>query len=25
VLDSLVIDLGGLAKAYLAPPETIAK
>ena len=25
VLDSLVIDFGGLAKAYLAPPETIAK
>ncbi|MFS2109275.1 glycosyl hydrolase 115 family protein [Sphingomonas sp. Sphisp140] len=25
VLDSFVIDLGGLAKAYLAPPETVAK
>ncbi|HWU95021.1 MAG TPA: hypothetical protein VN029_05450, partial [Sphingomonas sp.] len=25
VLDSLVFDLGGLATAYLAPPETIAK
>ncbi|WHU03185.1 glycosyl hydrolase 115 family protein [Sphingomonas sp. NIBR02145] len=25
VLDSLILDLGGLATAYLAPPETIAK
>jgi hypothetical protein len=25
VLDSLVLDFGGLAQAYLAPPETIAK
>lgn len=25
VVDSFVIDFGGLAKAYLAPPETIAR
>ncbi|MFC4311875.1 glycosyl hydrolase 115 family protein [Steroidobacter flavus] len=25
VVDSFVVDFGGLAKAYLAPPETIAK
>lgn len=25
VLDSLILDFGGLATAYLAPPETIAK
>jgi hypothetical protein len=25
VVDSIVLDFGGLAKAYMAPPETIAK